>query len=137
MRDAVVAIVTRGAKMLFIRRGPGVTDAGFWAPLSGRIERGEDQPAAVIRETKEEVGLTVKPLRKVWESLSARGTHRLHWWLAEWVDGDLRLDPREVSEARWLTSPEISVLENTFEKDREFFDTVLPRLGKERKVDPR
>jgi len=136
MQDAVVAVVTRGTKLLFIRRGPSVADAGFWAPLSGRIERGEDQAAAVVREAKEEVGLTVKPLRKVWESLSTRGAYRLHWWLAEWVDGDFRLDPREVSEARWLSSPEISALEKTFEKDREFFDRVLPGLGEERKSDP-
>jgi NADH pyrophosphatase NudC (nudix superfamily) len=129
MPEAVVVVVTMGTKMLFIRRGPGVPDAGFWAPLSGTIERGEDQPTAVIREVREEVGLTVKPLRKVWECLSSRGTHRLHWWLAKWTSGDLMLDPREVSEARWFTLPEIAVLENTIEKDREFFEKVFPRLG--------
>jgi len=128
MLEAVVAVVASGAKILFIRRGPSVPNAGYWAPLSGKIEPGEDEASAVIREAKEEVGLTVRPVRKVWECLSSSGTHRLHWWLAEWVDGDLSLEPREVSEARWLTLPEILRLETMFEKDREFFEKVLPCL---------
>jgi NADH pyrophosphatase NudC (nudix superfamily) len=129
MQEAVVAVITRDAKLLFIRRGPAVTHAGYWAPLSGHIENGEDQPTAVVREVREEVGLTVRPVRKVWESVSESGTHRLHWWLAEAVSGDLTLNPREVSEARWVTRSEIASLEPTFEKDREFFERVLPRLS--------
>ncbi|HME71894.1 MAG TPA: NUDIX hydrolase [Myxococcota bacterium] len=129
MLEAVVAIVTMGTKVLFIRRGPSVPNAGYWAPLSGKIEAGEDQASAVIREVREEAGLVVKPLRKVWESRSTSGTHRLYWWLAEWVGGELTLDPREVSEARWLSVPEILCLEKTFENDREFFEKVLPPLG--------
>jgi hypothetical protein len=65
---------------------------------------------------------------KVWECLSSSGTHTLHWWLAEWVAGEVKLDPREVKEAQWLTPGEILGLENTFKKDREFFEKVLPRL---------
>ncbi|HBZ68777.1 MAG TPA: DNA mismatch repair protein MutT [Deltaproteobacteria bacterium] len=128
MQEAVVAVVTMATKILFIRRGPGVPHTGYWAPPSGNIEPGEDQATAVVREVREEVGLTVKPLRMVWECVSASGTHLLSWWLADWVSGELRLDPREVSEARWLTPHEIAALEPTFEKDREFFEKVLPRL---------
>jgi len=127
--QAVVAVVTKGTKVLFIRRGLAVPYAGYWAPISGKIEHGEDPASAVAREVREEVGLTVKPIRKMWESVSTSGTYRLHWWLAEWVEGELTLDPREVSESRWLTLAEISGLEETFEKDREFFEKVLPRSG--------
>jgi len=128
MLEAVVAVVTKGRKVLFIRRGPGVPDAGYWAPLSGKVEPTEDQASAVVCEVREEVGVAVQPLRKVWECLSSSGTHTLHWWLAEWVGGEFTLDPREVSEARWLTLGEILGLEQTFDKDREFFEQVFPRL---------
>jgi len=128
MLEAIVAVVAWETKFLFIRRGPNVPNPGFWAPLSGNIEPGEDQASAVIREAREEVGLAVKPLRKVWECLSSSGTHRLHWWLADWVGGDLALEQREVSEARWLTLPEIRRLEGMFERDREFFEKILPGL---------
>ena len=126
--EAIVAVVTCGNKVLLICRGPSVQDAGYWAPLSGKIEPGESQEAAVVREVKEEVGLSVRPLRKVWENISASGTHTLHWWLAEYMGGELTLDQREVSDARWVVVNEMCSLGPTFAGDREFFRSVYSRL---------
>jgi 8-oxo-dGTP diphosphatase len=128
MREAVVAVVTRRDRMLLIQRGSAVPEAGYWAPPSGEVEPGESQDAAVIREVREEVGLTIRPLRKVWESLSASGTHKLHWWLAEYAGGELKLDPSEISDACWLRVEEVLRLKPTFTGDREFFSSVFPRL---------
>jgi NADH pyrophosphatase NudC (nudix superfamily) len=130
--DAIVALIANGNKVLIIQRGPSVRGAGYWAPVSGEVEPGESQEAAVVREAMEEVGLTVRPIRKVWENISSRGTFRLHWWLAEYVAGELVLDKREVSDARWLTVDEVRRLDGTFEGDREFFHKVLPSLVKEK-----
>ena len=127
--DAIVAVITNGDKVLLIQRAPTVRGGGYWAPVSGEVEPGESQEAAVAREAKEEVGLTVRPLRKVWENISSRGTFRLHWWLAEYVGGELVLEKREVSAARWLTADEICGLE-IFEGDREFYQEVMPSLAK-------
>lgn len=126
--EAVVAVITKERKVLLIQRGPDVPDAGYWAPLSGKIEAREDQAGALVREVREEVGLSVRPVRKVWENIAASGSHKLHWWLAEWVSGNLKLDPREVADARWLGVDEVLRLERTFEGDREFFKRVFPLL---------
>ncbi len=132
MRDAIVAVITNGAKVLLIERAPTVRGGGYWAPVSGEVEPGESQEAAVAREAMEEVGLTVRPLGKVWENISSRGTFKLHWWHAEYVAGELALEKREVSDARWLTVGEICGLNTTFEGDREFYRTVLPLLAREK-----
>ena len=129
--DAIVAVITNGDKVLLIQRAPTVRGGGYWAPVSGEVEPGESQEAAVAREAMEEVGLAVRPLRKVWENISSRGTFRLHWWLAEYVGGELVLEKREVSAARWLTVDEICKMDGTFEGDREFFQKVLPFLVRE------
>jgi 8-oxo-dGTP diphosphatase len=126
--EAVVAVITKEGKVLIIQRGPDVPFAGYWAPLSGKIEDKEDQAAALVREVREEVGLTVRPVRKVWECTAASGSHKLHWWLAEWVSGELRLDPREVADVCWLGVDEVLRLEGTFDVDREFFKSVFPLL---------
>jgi ribosomal protein S18 acetylase RimI-like enzyme len=73
---------------------------------------------------KEEVGVTIRPVRKVWESISG-GTHTLHWWLADAEDRELRPDRREVSEARWVAVSEIATLQPTFPGDRYFFEEIL------------
>lgn len=127
-RHAVVAVILRGGRVLVVRRGPDAIMSGYWAPPSGRIEPRESQEAAVAREAREELGLEVSPIRKVWECPTDDGGFVLHWWLAEAEPGDVRPDPREVSEARWVRPEEHERLDPTFEGDRRFFEEVLPRL---------
>jgi 8-oxo-dGTP diphosphatase len=123
--DAVVAVVTRAGQVLMIRRGLGGPDAGYWAPPSGKIEPGERQADAVVREVREEVGLTVTPIGKIWENVSASGTHRLHWWLADAHAPDLILDGRAASDGRWVSVDEIAKLAPTYAGDRWFFERIF------------
>jgi 8-oxo-dGTP diphosphatase len=129
MLDAVIAVITKGGKILLIQRAANIRGGGYWAPVSGEVEPGESQEAAVAREAMEEVGLTVRPLRKVWENVSTRGTFILHWWMAEYTSGELSLAAAEVSDARWLSVEEICALDGTFEGDREFYRKILPSLA--------
>ncbi|WOX08375.1 NUDIX hydrolase [Streptomyces sp. N50] len=128
-REAIVAVLRRADRVLVIRRGPDSARAGYWAPLSGKLEPGETQEEALVREVKEEVGLTVSPLSKVWQSDTDDGTFRLHWWTAtETGDGTIIPDPGEVSEVRWVTPTEFLTMTPAFAADREFFEHVLPGL---------
>ncbi|HEX5995340.1 MAG TPA: NUDIX domain-containing protein [Jiangellales bacterium] len=102
---------------------------GYWAPLSGKVEPGETQEEALIREVYEEVGLHVSPLAKVWESETDDERFRLHWWTAEAEEGDVLMDPGEVSDARWVSAEEFVTMDPIFTGDREFFDRVLPGLS--------
>ena len=115
--------------MLVIQRGPKSVLPGYWAPLSGRIEPHESQEEAVVREVREEVGLSVTPLANVWECDTDDGSFHLHWWTAEAEPGELVPDPSEVNDARWVTPDEFLKLEPTFAGDRDFFVKVLPELG--------
>ena len=119
-----MAVIFRGGRLLFIKRAEGTPHAGVWAPPSGEIDPGESQEATLVREVREEVGLEVRPLRCVRQSVSASGTHTLYWWLAEPLSRTLTLDPGEVSEARWVTAAEFTALSPTFPGDRDFFNAL-------------
>jgi 8-oxo-dGTP diphosphatase len=99
MLDAVIAVISKGEKVLLIQRAPGIRGGGYWAPVSGEVEAGESQEAAVEREAMEYVG------------------------------GELTLNPAEVSDARWLTVDEVCRLDGTFEGDRDFYRQILPSLA--------
>jgi len=123
-----MAVIRRGDRVLAIRRGPAVPYGGWWSLPSGRIEAGESQAQAVVREVAEEVGLEVTPLAKVWECATDDGAYLLHWWTARPHGHELSLDAREVAEARWITRAEYLALEPAFQLDRAFFESVLPTL---------
>jgi 8-oxo-dGTP diphosphatase len=124
----VVAVLVNAGQVLVIRRGPGVLNSGYWTPPSGRVEPGESQAETLVREAYEELGLTVTPVRKVWECDTHDGAYRLHWWLGEVTGGELAPAPDEVAEVRWVRPDGFRRLDPTFDGDHEFFDRILPGL---------
>ncbi len=126
--EAVVAIVMKDGRFLAIKRGPGVLLPGYWTLPSGRIEKGETQQAALVREVDEELGLAVAPIAKVWECPTDDAAWKLHWWTVAMGTDDLVPDKDEVADIRWVTAQEFLQLEPTFAGDREFFEHVLPTL---------
>ena len=62
LRPAVAAIVTNGDARLLLQRR---SDNGLWAVPGGAVELGESVSAALVREVREETGLTVAIARLV------------------------------------------------------------------------
>lgn len=118
--QGVVAIVRRGGRLLLIRRAEGIRAAGAWCFVGGAIEPGESQAAALVREFQEEMNAPIVPDRKVWEFVRPGDGLRLHWWLAELAAGDLRANPAEVAEFRWMTLPEVASQPGLLESNRAF-----------------
>ena len=65
MVNVVAAVIRRGDKMLICRRPQGKNLAGYWEFPGGKIEGGEDGSSALVRECREELGITVSVGRKI------------------------------------------------------------------------
>jgi 8-oxo-dGTP diphosphatase len=118
--QAVVAIVQRDGRYLMGKRSLHRPVApGYWCPISGRLEPGETQAGAVVREVREESGLQVRALKKVAQCDTHDGTTLLHWWLVELVGTweEARVANDEHSELRWVTPEELRQLEPAFGED--------------------
>lgn len=124
VQEGVVAVVRRGGRYLVIQRAPGLIAAGAWCFVGGAIEPGESQAAALEREFAEEVGATIRPVRKVWEYLRPDGALRLHWWSARLVDATIRPNEAEVSAVRWLTAEELARLPDLLRSNGAFLSAV-------------
>lgn len=55
--DVVAGILWRGEHYLAVQRPEGKALAGWWEFPGGKVERGEDKAAALIRELAEELGV--------------------------------------------------------------------------------
>lgn len=112
--------VLLGKRSLRKKKAPG-----YWCPVSGHVDRGESEEAAVVREASEEIGVLVKPLRKLISTPTHDKEVMLHWWLAEIVSGTSSVNNDENSELRWFSKEELEALAPVFRED---IDIILGYL---------
>ena len=132
LRHVVVdAIVVSNNKILLIKRALHLVNGGKWAIPGGFLDRGETCQQAVLRELKEETGLTGKIVKlfKIIDNPKRKNEDRQNVAFVYQIKalGEIKVDPEEVSEAKWF---EISQLPK--EKDFAFdhFEIIHQYLNK-------
>jgi ADP-ribose pyrophosphatase len=129
----VGALILGDGKLLLIRRGaqPG---QGKWSIPGGLVELGENVQDAMVRETKEEVGLDVEAVKlmDVFDSvtLDEQGRIQYHFvvvnYLARIVGGTVRT-ASDILEARWVPVEEVEKFTLT-DSFRRFFEKHRDRI---------
>lgn len=119
-RQGAVAVVLCRGRFLVIRRSSLVVAPGAFCFPGGGIEDGESEEEALVREIREELGATVRPLRRVWQSTTPWKV-QLSWWLSCLEDdAPLTPNPAEVASVHWFTAEEMSQLEGLLESNHHF-----------------
>jgi len=124
-RRGAVAVVVRDGHMLVIRRSQSVV-----APLTvcfpgGGIELGESEEEALVREFREEIGVRLRPVRRLWQCVTPWKV-QLAWWLGQLAPGEVPVpNPSEVESIQWVTPAEMAQMPGLLESNREFLELVL------------
>ena len=90
MRQAAVAILqNEKGEILFCRRSAKGSGAGLWEFPGGKVEPGESPQECVVRECREELGITIEVEALFWESkaVSADGAFDLSFWRTRIASG--------------------------------------------------
>lgn len=103
----VGVIIRKEGEVLLLRR-QGSHGAGTWSFPGGHLEFGETVEACAVRETMEEVGITIKNLRHgPWtnDNTFMEGKHYVTIYiLAEIASGEPRLmEPDKATELGWFS----------------------------------
>lgn len=116
--QVVAMTIKKGNQYLLGRRSLTKKVApGYWCPISGKIESGETEEQALIREAQEEIGVLIMPIHKIATFEIENRKSVLHWWLVEIIRGEPQLNNDEHTEIAWLTFNEILKLEPIFQED--------------------
>ena len=129
MKDAVAIVIKKNEKFLLIKRAKKGFAEDYWCPITGAVERGETQEQAVIREAREEMGMVVEPIYKVWECFTDDKQYLLHWWWVKLVNDEIKIKPEEVKDYQWLNVEEMQKIGKMFKADLKFFKEIAIDLN--------
>jgi mutator protein MutT len=99
-------ILLENNHVLFGRRqNTGYEDGAYHLP-SGHLEAGESVVAALVREAKEEIGVTIRPdaveFSHVMHNSSSGGRAAFFFTVSQWDGEPENREPEKCSELRWF-----------------------------------
>jgi 8-oxo-dGTP diphosphatase len=102
------AIVDGARHVLVAQRSEPAALAGFWELPGGKVDPGETDPAALVRECQEELGVTIELIARLGADLPIGKHGILRVWSARVVSGELTAI--EHAELRWIGADELDAL---------------------------
>ncbi len=128
MERSVAGILIHESKAFVAKRGPAGSFSGCWEFPGGKVEPGESDEEALVREFDEEFNIAIRAKRLLGEAVFPhRGNDRI---LAAWL---IELDPFhkpkliEHEELAWASARMLESLQ-LVDSDRKLLDFILPLL---------
>ncbi|MGE0827411.1 MAG: NAD(+) diphosphatase [Candidatus Binatia bacterium] len=108
LSPAIIVAVERGDEILLARSAH--FPQGMFSVLAGFVEPGETLEECVVREVNEEVGITVGNIRYCGSQPWPFPNSLMLGFTAEYVAGELTLDPTEIAEAGWFRADSLPTI---------------------------
>ena len=107
MVEVVAGLIWKGGKFMICQRPKNKARALLWEFVGGKVEKGESREDALVRECKEELDVTVKPLDVFCtvDHVYPDITIRLVLFNAEILSGEPKL--LEHADLKWISANEI------------------------------
>jgi len=122
--NGVVAVICKDGQFLVIKRATNVIAPGKICFPGGKLRPGEAEKVAVIRELKEELGLTGEVIQLLWRSITPWDV-ALSWWHVELKAAELwRPNPDEVDWVGWMRTEELLRCSALLESNRHFLEAM-------------
>jgi len=123
----IIVLVRKGDQCLLAHASKFAP--GRYSALAGFIEAGESAEHAVVREVKEEVGITVKNLTYCFSQSWPFPHSFMLGYMAEYESGDITPDGEEILDADWFSASNLPVLPPKFTIARRLIDRFLVDIG--------
>lgn len=101
------ALIRHRGRLLIARRRADQHPPLQWEFPGGKVEPGESEAACLIREIREELGMDIRPLRRLTPVVHDYGDKQIQLipYECEWTGGEP--EAREHAEIRWIRPEEV------------------------------
>jgi NAD+ diphosphatase len=125
LTPAIIVLVERGNELLLARSRHFMP--GMYSVLAGFVEPGESLEEAVVREVREEVGISVKDI-KYFGSQPWPFPHSLMiGFVATYAGGKISLDDSEIEDAGWFTADRLPRIPGKISIARKLIDWFVDK----------
>lgn len=121
--EVVCAIIVNDKEEVFCtKRGPGRALEGFWEFPGGKVEENETHEETIIREIKEELNSTIKPIKYIgkveheYTNLESPFSITMYGYICKLIEGELTLS--EHTAKQWVEKNKL--------KDIDFAEADIP-----------
>ncbi|RYM34193.1 (deoxy)nucleoside triphosphate pyrophosphohydrolase [Brumimicrobium glaciale] len=93
MIQVVCAVILRDKKMLIAQRSEKMKLPLKWEFPGGKLEEGESEEQAIVREIKEELNIEILPVKKISSHVHDYGDFKINLiaYLCDYVAGEIKL----------------------------------------------
>ncbi len=122
---AAMVLIYRGDEILLARSkhfSPGV-----YSLIAGFVEIGESAEEAAHREVKEEIGISICNLQYFASQAWPFPHNLMIAFQAEYLAGELQIDPHEIEDARWFKRDALPMLPSPLSISRQLIDHFIAR----------
>ena len=100
IHPCAIVLVKRGSELLLTRKAEWTP--GRYGLVAGFLDFGESLEECAIREVKEETGIDICNVRYVGSQNWPFPAQLMAGFVADYAGGEIRVDPRELEDARWF-----------------------------------
>jgi NAD+ diphosphatase len=122
---AIITLVERDGRALLARNAR--TQMPFYSTLAGFVELGETLEECVVREVREEAGITVADVRYFGSQPWPLGGSLMVGFTARWADGELAFDPSELADGGWFAPDQLPLIPPRLSIARTLIDDFVRR----------
>ena len=128
LAPAIIVAIERGDRLLMGRSRRFAT--GVYSVLAGFVEPGESLEETVIREVKEEVGISIKDIRYFGSQPWPFPHSLMIGFTATYAEGEISIDETELEDAGWFTVDNLPPLPGKISIARKLIDSFIAKHGK-------
>jgi len=114
---AVNCIIENNGKFLLVKQARPEKVKGKWGLPGGKVEKGESFSEAIIRETQEEIGLSITKYKYIGCKQKFPQETLKHFFAVISYDGEVNFAPNELLDAKWFALSEIKKIKDELRKD--------------------